>query len=458
MEKARVYNWNRTTFSVPREIFTPKTIGELRAILAAASAEKIRVRVTGDSRHTWGGLSMSTGYAVNMKHFSRIRMVDLQKKTVTVEAGVTLQTLNDALYEKGLALSNMGGIDAQSVGGVVSTATHGSSIYHGTFSDDVLSLEVLAASGELFMIDSTHEHFAAFMTSLGCMGIIISATLQCEDAFYIQQETVLAESTWEEVSMDELEREMHDSHFFQMAVDPHTAAVVYTRRKKVARNEAPQETRKFFSAVASFFVTTRETLGLYFAEYVTLKLQRLFPALTELFIRLTLRSMQGSSLEPSHHALIVGHLDKMGLYVNRSFQDQEYAVPLSDTKEAVSTVLKIFSEYTGSSYAPIILGIRFAKGSAAYLGPSYGRDTCYIDVLVFDNNFNRWEALLHQIETSLYKFNARPHWGKNNFLTHKIITENNLYPKLEEFERVKSIYDPTCVFSNEYMDSLLGKH
>jgi len=455
MGKTVLYNWNRTTFSIPRKIFTPKTVDEIRTIIKAATVESLRVRVTGNVRHTWGGLSMTTDYAVNMKYFNKIRNINLQGKTVTVETGVSLQTLNKELNKKGLSLSNMGGIDAQSIGGVVSTATHGSSIHHGTFSDEVLSLDVLTASGKLLTIDKSHEHFDAFKTSLGCMGVIISVTLKCEDTFYVKQKTQIISNKWSEVSMDDLNKEINDYYFFQVTVDPHTETVVYTRREKIAMDKINTGTRKLFLNIGSYLVSAKETLALYFIEYVILKIQRFFPVLTKFFIWISLRLMQGKSFEVSHHALIVGHLDKMGLYVNRSFQDQEYAVPLECTKESVNTVLKIFSEYTQSSYAPIILGLRFVKGSTAYLSPSFGRDTCYIDIPIFDSNFSRWKELIHKIETGLYKFNGRPHWGKNNFLTNAIIIENNLYPKLEEFKRIKSIYDPGCIFSNEYIDKVL---
>ena len=43
-----------------------------------------------------------------------------------VEAGMRLRELNRLLDDKGVALSQMGGYDAQTVAGVISTSTHGS--------------------------------------------------------------------------------------------------------------------------------------------------------------------------------------------------------------------------------------------------------------------------------------------------------------------------------------------
>jgi L-gulonolactone oxidase len=61
----------------------------------------------------------------------------LENKTVTVEAGIRVYKLNEILWEKGLALSNLGSISEQSIAGAVSTATHGSGVNFGNISSQV---------------------------------------------------------------------------------------------------------------------------------------------------------------------------------------------------------------------------------------------------------------------------------------------------------------------------------
>ena len=61
--------------------------------------------------------------------------------------GTHLHTLNPALDEMGLALRNMGGYDAQTIAGVISTSTHGSGLAFGPFPDAVRSLELVVAGG-----------------------------------------------------------------------------------------------------------------------------------------------------------------------------------------------------------------------------------------------------------------------------------------------------------------------
>ena len=62
---------------------------------------------------------------------------------------MTVRALNQALLEHGLALSNVGSIDAQSIAGAISTATHGSSIQHGVMSTQVVGLRMVCADGSV---------------------------------------------------------------------------------------------------------------------------------------------------------------------------------------------------------------------------------------------------------------------------------------------------------------------
>src|SRR3954447_21358572 len=63
--------------------------------------------------------------------------IDLENKTVTVEAGIRVYKLNEELWKDGLALSNLGSISDQSISGAISTTTHGSSINFGNMSTQV---------------------------------------------------------------------------------------------------------------------------------------------------------------------------------------------------------------------------------------------------------------------------------------------------------------------------------
>lgn len=60
---------------------------------------------------------------------------------------------------------------------------------YGMFNDYVTEVEMLLASGEVktYSRTSNPEEFPAVLCSLGCLGIILTARIQCEKLFNLEQ-------------------------------------------------------------------------------------------------------------------------------------------------------------------------------------------------------------------------------------------------------------------------------
>lgn len=87
--------------------------------------------------------------------------------TVTVEAGIKLFVLNDELAKRGLALSNLGDIDKQTLAEALSTGTHGTSHRLGPIAAAVISLELVTANGDLVTCSPTEEPELLSVLELG---------------------------------------------------------------------------------------------------------------------------------------------------------------------------------------------------------------------------------------------------------------------------------------------------
>jgi len=448
----KFFNWNETELSYPKKIFQPKSEEELRDILIDANKKKIPVRVVGPSRHTWGGLSMSKGYVINMRHFNKILKIDVNKKLLTVQGGCILYKINKELTKKGLSLKNMGGIDAQTIAGLAATGTHGSSINHGTISDDLESMRVMTSNGEIIKIKEGNEDFSSFKTSLGSLGIVLSVTIRCTKLFYINSKTSEAKISWKKLSEKKVHGLLHKNYFFQILIDPFTEEMLFTKRKKVEVSEISNFRRKITLPISSSLQIFKEVVSLYFTEYIILKILKYFPNTTEPILKLSTRMIKEETFDLGYRALTIGRNDVHGIYVNRTFHDQEYAIPIKNIQKALEIILRNFKS---KKNLPLVIALRFVKKSDALLSPSYNRDTCYLDLLIFDKNFKKWEKFVQDVEKELYKYNARPHWGKHNFLSYPIIKQNKLYPKIDSFRKVKLKYDPYNIFSNDMIDECL---
>src|SRR5205807_88798 len=98
---------------------------------------------------------------------------------------MTLAELNHELDRRSLALPNLGDIAYQTVGGAISTATHGTGVRLGGLATQVVGLDLVTADGSIVSCSPTEEPdvFNAARVGLGALGIVASVTLQAVPAF-----------------------------------------------------------------------------------------------------------------------------------------------------------------------------------------------------------------------------------------------------------------------------------
>src|ERR1019366_1302025 len=95
--------------------------------------------------------------------------LDVEARTVTVDAGITYGQLCPYLDGKGWALHNLASLPHISVAGACSTATHGSGEKNGNLATAVAAIEMVTASGELVKLSrkSDGDAFRGVVVGLG---------------------------------------------------------------------------------------------------------------------------------------------------------------------------------------------------------------------------------------------------------------------------------------------------
>lgn len=115
--------------------------------------------------------------------------MNVEKRYVVVQGGITLHDLHSELAKYNLAMMNVGSISDQSLAGIVTTATHGSGIGYGVMSTHVMALTLLLADGSRVTC-SRNDRADLFMAStcgLGSTGLILNVQLQVEPAFRLKE-------------------------------------------------------------------------------------------------------------------------------------------------------------------------------------------------------------------------------------------------------------------------------
>src|SRR5437870_587867 len=139
-------NWAGDQSCAPAAVERPVTIEQLRACVERAAHAGGRVRVAG-SGHSFSDIACTDGVMVSLDRMTAVLDVDPAAGLARVQAGITIRELGRALREHGLALENVGDIDAQTIAGAISTATHGTGARLRNLAAQASELRLVLADG-----------------------------------------------------------------------------------------------------------------------------------------------------------------------------------------------------------------------------------------------------------------------------------------------------------------------
>eukprot|EP00047_Mylnosiga_fluctuans_P016485 m.54708 g.54708 ORF g.54708 m.54708 type:complete len:359 (-) comp6614_c0_seq1:686-1762(-) len=181
-------NWAGVQTCRPARYFEARTEQDVLDVIRLAESNGAKLKVIG-SGHSPSDIGCTDGYMVSLHKLDRILHVDPETSLVTVEAGVTLETLNERLAtEHSLALTNLGSISAQSVAGAIATGTHGSGVNFGIIATCITALRIVSGGGQITTASASQnpEVFSAALCGLGALGVITQLTLQCVPKFNLR--------------------------------------------------------------------------------------------------------------------------------------------------------------------------------------------------------------------------------------------------------------------------------
>jgi len=157
----------------------PTTIEQCREAMAYCRQHDMTICARGAGRG-YGDLALNDNNALlDMSAMNRILEFDEEAAQITVEAGMRLIDIYQAVHHRLLMLPASPTESHSSVAGAISANVNGKDAWHhGSFARQVVHLTLLIANGEMLNIDRSHELFNAVVGGIGLLGIIVDATLQ----------------------------------------------------------------------------------------------------------------------------------------------------------------------------------------------------------------------------------------------------------------------------------------
>jgi len=425
-------NWGRNQACAPIAIDAPSSVLELREVIGSAgrAGQTIRVAATG---HSFSDIVCTDSRMLRLEALNRVIEVDRERMTATVEAGIRLFTLNDELSRRGLALSNLGDIDQQTLAGALSTGTHGTAVKYGPIASAVIGLEIVTASGDVITCsaDEEPEIFACARVGLGALGIITKVTLQCEPAFRMH-------TIEEPFGFDEAlaawpttiaEHDHVDSYWF-----PHSDVITV---KRSDRTDRPIRVKTRYKQWRDDVLIGNYAFGA-LAAY-----GRRRPSQIPKVSRTVAHGMgRVEKVDVSYRVFCTPRLIR--------FVEMEYALPRAEMETTLRRIRELIE--TERLQVDFPVEIRALPADDIPLSMAHGRETAFLAVHVstgtpFDRYFRGVEAIMDEVA-------GRPHWGKMHYQTAEKLAPR--YAEWDRFQQVRAMLDPQGRFRNAYTDRVLG--
>ncbi|PKS09552.1 hypothetical protein jhhlp_004169 [Lomentospora prolificans] len=451
--------WARTFSSVPELYFQPETIEQVQKLLRLAHQARRRVVVTG-SGHSPSHLTCTSHWLVNLDKLCRILETDDNTHQVKVEAGIRLRDLGDELEKRGLDMRNLGSINEQSVAGVISTGTHGSSLRHGLVSENILAFKIVLADGSIKDCSATlnNELFRAGLISLGALGIIVEVTYQAIPSFNLRWSQSIDSdhklfSSWSREWWSQKE-------FIRVWWLPHTRRAVTW---SASRSEEPT-----FDPPVSYY---DGALGYHIYHnllYVGHFFPRILPWVEWFVFGMQYGFKNGSSssaVQPSRKALLLNCLYSQ--YVN------EWAIPLDKGPEALRRLSSWLNHLkpdhpdywqpkipfsADGIYVHAPLEVRVTNSVPATQEAAASRPlldssmpdgpTLYLNATLYrpyHTNPSVMSRYYEAFEWLMRDLGGRPHWAKN-FLSDTSAIEEMYGDNLTRWRKVRDEVDPEGMF------------
>ena len=410
-------NWSRGQACAPAEQLRPGS----RAEVAAAVARGRAVRVAG-AGHSFSGSVPTDGTLLSLERLDRVLDVDAASGLARAEAGIGLGALVRELHRHGLALPNLGDIDAQSLAGALATGTHGTGGGLGNLSAAVAAMELVLADGSERVLDGGDELRAARI-GLGALGVVAVVTLRCVPAFRLH--AVDRPLPLDDV-LGALDRHVDGNDHFELFTFPHSPIALTRTNNRSDSAPSPRHPRREW---VQDVVLDNHVFGL--LNRVARRAPKTIP---------TLNRLAGRSA--SRRERVADSFDVFASPRLVRFEEMEYALPREHAVEAMRAARQILERYPVSF--PIEL--RFSAGDDAMLSPAHARDTAYVAVHVYEGM--SYEAPFREVEAVMGEWGGRPHWGKRSFLSAAELAPR--YPRWAHFAAIRERLDPDGRFVNAW--------
>lgn len=435
--------WARTSPTIADVLSTPDVETIARAVTHAGERGVIARglgRSYGDPAQNAGGL------VVDMTALDRIHSIDPDSGIVDLDAGVSLDKLMREGLPYGLWVPVLPGTRQVTIGGAIANDIHGKNHHSaGSFGNHVVSMDLVTADGQVRTITPDgpdSELFWATVAGIGLTGIVVRARIRMtktETAYFKAdiQRTANLDETLELVTDGSEANYTYSSGWFDsMSTGKKLGRAAFQRGSLAKLDELPPKLR---ADPLKFNPGQLVTLPDVFPNGLANKLS--FTAIGELYYRKTAKNArdQIQSLVAFYHPLdLFGEWNRA--YGSKGFLQYQFSTPLN-AHEPLRRIIQKIADSGHVSFLNVFK--QMGEGNAAPLSfPRPGWMVC-LDFPIKDG----LSRFCQELDEDVLALGGRLYTAKDS----RTSAENfaKMYPRLEEWRKVRASVDPEGVFASD---------
>ncbi len=435
--------WARTSPTTADVLSTPDVEAIARAVTQAGQRGVIARglgRSYGDPAQNAGGL------VVDMTVLNRIHSIDPDSGLVDVDAGVSLDQLMREALPYGLWVPVLPGTRQVTIGGAIANDIHGKNHHSaGSFGNHVVSLDLLTADGVVRTLTPEgpeSELFWATVAGIGLTGIILRAKIKMtrtETAYFkadIQRTANLDETLALVTDGSEANYTYSSGWFDSISRGAKMGRAAFQRGSLAKLDELPPKLRV---DPLKFNPGQLATLPDIFPNGLMNKLS--FTAVGELYYRKTAKNArdQIQSLTAFYHPLdLFGEWNRA--YGTRGFLQYQFSTPLN-AHEPLRRIIQKIADSGHVSFLNVFK--QMGEGNPAPLSfPHPGWMVC-LDFPIKAG----LSKFCQELDEDVLAIGGRLYTAKESRTSPETFAK--MYPRLEEWRKVRASVDPEGVFASD---------
>ncbi len=423
-------SWNENIQHPYDTLFIVQSEEELQSAITGAK----RIRFYGNKQSS-ADITGGVQTLVDLKSYNSILSYDDNQRLITVQSGIKLVDLIEAIEAKGWCIPCLPDINTVTIGGALATGTHGTS--GKLLANYVQQFRVILADGTIKEIKEDNPLIDAFRVSIGVLGVVSTLTFRCELNYTLHvQERPEKDTVW----LQNLKEKVARYDFYRILWMPHTGKGYVIQGTKIPSDKFIPEQH------GPSYLKYRRAVSKLLYKYTHLS-----PWFTVFANRIIAFAFFNSKTEHK------GSLYQATVTKSRgaTLELAEWTIGFDNFPKVFKALKKEIDKWDNKAFVHIPMDIRFVQKDQSWLSYAYDQDTVTVGCVSRNAKTAESYEAFKTIEEIFIKYGGRPHWGKRFKAKDKELEK--LYPKWNEFKALRKQLDPDNKFLNGYLKKVFNE-